>query len=286
MTAALRVRAEAPSLGRGAYQRLVAELRDVSGIQLNDAKIDMIRGRLTRRMNELGLHDIEEYAAFVLAPENRGAEFPYVLDMVTTNTTSFFREAHHFDTLRQELVPTLIANRRAHPRLKVWSAAASRGAEAYSIMMVLEELKEERRDFDYCVLGTDISHRVLEEARDAIYANNVLQPAVSRGYGRFLNQGRGQYAGNSRIAAVLRQKVNFFHLNLMEDFDHLDSDIDLIFLRNVLIYFDAATQTDLIRRLGAQLRPGGYLIIGSSEAMSRDLDEFEQIAPSTFIKRE
>jgi len=260
-------------------------IRSITGISLPPSKVQMIDQRLRRRVVAFDLPDTETFLQKLLGGELPGDELRNVIDLITTNTTSFFREADHFDFLAQEVVPTVVAETRAgrRPRLKVWSAAASEGAEAYTAAMVLEERKRAGVAFDYAILGTDISQRMLERATAAIYGNDQLTtvPAdLQRRY--FLSSAHPSMSGKSRIVPELRQRVKFRHLNLMDDSYPVDRDVDLIFLRNVLIYFEPADKERVVQRLATHLRPGGWLLVGHAESMVVRHDGLQQVKPTIF----
>lgn len=259
-------------------------IRSITGISLPPSKVQMIDQRLRRRVVAFGLPDTEAYLEKLLGGELPGDELRNVIDLITTNTTSFFREADHFDFLAQEVVPAVIAEsgtRRA--RLKVWSAASSEGAEAYTAAMVLEERRRAGMPFDYAILGTDISQRMLERATAAVYSDDQLTTVprdLQRRY--FLSSAHPSMAGKSRVVPELRQRVRFRHLNLMDATYPVDRDVDLIFLRNVLIYFEPADKERVVQRLAGHLRPGGWLLVGHAESMVVRHDALQQVKPTIF----
>lgn len=262
-------------------------IRSITGISLPPSKVQMIDQRLRRRVVAFGLPDTEAYLEKLLGGDLPGDELRTVIDLITTNTTSFFREADHFDFLSREVAPLIAARSRPgqKARLKLWSAASSEGAEAYTAAMVLEEKRRSGLAFDYAILGTDISQRMLERAVAAIYANDQLTtvPAeLQRRY--FLSSADPSVTGKSRVVPELRQKVRFRHLNLMDASYPMDKDVDLIFLRNVLIYFDPADKERVVHRLAAHLRPGGWLLVGHAESMVVRHDALQQVKPTIFRK--
>ena len=186
---------------------------------------------------------------------------------MTTNKTDFFREPAHFDFLCRTAVPQLIRipGRR---RLKLWSAACSIGAEAYTIAMVLQDLRRTAPGFDFSILGTDVSNDVLAKARLGIYPEAMLEPVPAALRQRYVMASRDPGRGEGRMVPELRQTAQFHRLNLMDPSYPFDRDVDVVFCRNVLIYFDKPTQKAVIERLAAHLRPGGYLILGHSESMA------------------
>jgi chemotaxis protein methyltransferase CheR len=219
------------------------------GIKLPPAKQTMVEGRLRKRVRALDLADVNDYAKHFFERGHLEEELPHLIDCVTTNKTDFFREPSHFEFLRNVAVPALLklhATRAAN--LKIWSSACSTGAEAYTIAMVLQEMSEQRRDFRFSILGTDISTDVLREAKSAIYPTAFIE-----------------------------------RLNLMDPHYPVDQDVDVIFCRNVLIYFDKPTQQAVVERLASHLRPGGYLLLGHSESMAGSgVAGINQVVPTVF----
>ena len=262
-------------------------IRSITGISLPPSKVQMIDQRLRRRVVAFGLPDTEAYLERLLGGDLPGDELRTVIDLITTNTTSFFREADHFDFLVDHIAAEIAA--RSTPartaRLKLWSAASSEGAEAFTAAMVLEEGRRKGMVFDYAILGTDISQRMLDRAEAAIYGNDQLStvpPDLLRRY--FLSSRDPSVAGKSRVVPELRRRVRFRHLNLMDDSYPVDRDVDVIFLRNVLIYFDPADKERVVDRLARHLKPGGYLLVGHAESMVVRNDNLRQMKPTIFRK--
>ena len=269
------------------YTRIATLIGDEVGIKLPPAKRLMVEGRLRKRVRSLGLDSFAAYCAYLFKHDGLAAERPFLIDAVTTNKTDFFREAEHFECLEQRLVPDLLALRKGErqPLLKVWSAASSTGAEAYTLAMVLADLAAQRKDFRFSILGTDISTTVLAQGQRAIYPAEMISPVPQAKQSRYLMFARNP-AGRSevRIVPELRRLVRFARLNLMDQTYPFDTDVDVILLRNVLIYFEKADQEKVIRRLTEHLRPGGYLLLGHSESMIGTGITMRQIAPATFQK--
>ncbi|WP_203069889.1 CheR family methyltransferase [Falsiroseomonas ponticola] len=239
--------------------------RDI-GIKLPAVKRTMVEGRLRKRARSLGIMDVDEYCGALFDDGLLETEYQHVIDMVTTNKTDFFREAEHFDFLARVAVPKLMERPRAGRPLKMWSAAASTGAEAYTIAMVLAELALEGRIASgFRILGTDISSQVLEVARRGIYPEEAMAPVPPALRRRYVMRHRDPARAECRIVPELRAATAFQLLNLMETSYAVDGDIDVIFCRNVLIYFERPTQEAVLARLAAHLRPGGFLIVGHSE---------------------
>ncbi len=252
------------------HYRSVAEivLRSV-GIQLPASKRTMVEGRLRKRVRTLGLANLSAYGAHLFERGGLDSELVHLIDCVTTNKTDFFREPSHFTFLRDVAVPSLVRARGRTPTdLKVWSAASSTGAEAYTIAMVLQDMVDSGHPVRFAILGTDVSTEVVATARAGIYPADFVAPVPAPMRQRYVLVAKDGTAQTVRIAAQLRRKVQFEHMNLMDPQYPIDRDIDVIFCRNVLIYFDNPTQNAVISRLVSHLRPGGYLMLGHSESMA------------------
>jgi chemotaxis protein methyltransferase CheR len=254
------------------------------GIKLPPAKQTMVEGRLRKRVRALDLADVNDYARHIFDRGHLEEELPHLIDCVTTNKTDFFREPSHFEFLCKVAVPALLklhATRVAN--LKIWSSASSTGAEAYTIAMVLQEMSEQRGDFRFSILGTDISTDVLREAKAAIYPTAFIEPVPAAMRQRYVLVAKQAGRGVARIAPELRALTRFERLNLMDPHYPVDQDVDVIFCRNVLIYFDKPTQQAVVERLASHLRPGGYLLLGHSESMAGSgVAGINQIVPTVF----
>ncbi len=268
--------------------RFRALMRELTGISLVATKVSLIEQRLRRRVQAHGLPDTETYLRRLLDGSLGEAEVRSVVDLITTNTTSFFREPDHFTFLRDQILPALLADAgRGRPRVKVWSAASSEGAEAFSAAMVLAEAERDGAAFDWAVLGTDISTAVLEKARSATYDAAQMQTVPRPLFRRyFMTSDDPELRDVVRVVPELRRRVRFHALNLM-DFDYaVARDVSVIFLRNVLIYFDPSDKKKVVRRLRDHLAPGGFLIVGHAESMVVDCPGLVQIRPTIFRRVE
>lgn len=262
-------------------------IRSLTGISLPQSKVVMIEQRLRKRVLAFGLADTETYLGQLLEGQGMEEELRIVIDLITTNTTSFFRESDHFDFLVNEALPNRLAQAKGgqRPRFKLWSAAASEGAEAYTSAMVLAEARRRGATFDFAVLATDISQRMLERGAEAVYGADQLStvpPDLVKRY--FLSSRHPSVAGKVRVVPELRRHVRFRHLNLMDESYPVDRDVDLIFLRNVLIYFDGPDQERVVARLASHVATGGYLVVGHAESMVVRMDGLRQVRPTIFQK--
>jgi len=256
-----------------------------TGIKMSAAKRMYIEGQLSKRAATLGLRSVEDYSKMLFERGGLASELDIIINLATTNKTDFFREQAHFELFEKTLIPTLLKARPsgAVPRLKVWSAAASNGAEAFTIAMVLDVAAARGPRFEFAVLGTDVSSEMVDEARGAIYPASMIAPVPDGLKSRYFMHSRdtGSQA-KVRVVPELRRHVRFNPINLVAEKLDVDRDIDVIFLRNVLIYFDIATQKAVVRRLASHLRPSGYLILGHTEAAIGNGMGFEQVGTGVF----
>ncbi len=256
------------------FQRFIY---DAAGIFMANGKQALVSGRLAKR---LAHYQLDSYSDYLRLLESRAqpAELQVAVDLLTTNETYFFREPKHFTLLRDLALDA--RNDGRGKTLRVWSAASSSGEEPYSIAMVLADVLG---DAPWEVLGTDISTRVLERARTGHYPMERASQMPDAYLKRFCLKGQGSEAGTMLIERALRQRVQFQHLNLNQPLPKLGS-FDVIFLRNVMIYFNLETKRQVVARLLAQLRPGGYFLIGHSETLNDINDTLIPVAPSIYRK--
>ena len=251
-------------------------------IKMPPNKRTMLEGRLRRRMRIFGHANLNDYCRFLFEDGGLETETVHLIDVVTTNKTEFFREPSHFDFLEATGLPALAQGRRKP--IRIWSAAASIGAEAYTLAMVLDDFLAYRSCFDYTILATDICTDVLEKGVAGRYPEAMIEPVSMARRRQYLMQSKERSAGEVRIRPQLRSKVAFGRLNLMDETYPVDRDIDIIFCRNILIYFDKPTQAKVLSRLCDHLVPGGYLFLGHSESIvGLDLP-IRQVANTVFQK--
>jgi chemotaxis protein methyltransferase CheR len=248
------------------FNRLTELIHSYSGIKMREAKRLMIAVRLRSRLRALEVADMDSYCDYLFDDGGIETELVHLINAVSTNKTDFFREPAHFDFLRGTILPKLAAAGRRE--VKLWSAAASIGAEAYTNAIVLEDFRTRHNGPDYSILATDISTDVLAVAVLGQYAEAMVQPVPVELRNRYLLRSRDPALGLVRIIPALRAKIAWARMNLMDDRYAAGRDMDVIFLRNVLIYFEKAEQTAVLSRLCDHLRPGGYLILGHSESIS------------------
>lgn len=256
------------------FEGLRALLYREAGITLSEQKKPMVCGRLGKRLTKLGLNSYGAYLRRIESGQDP-AELQTAIDLLTTNETYFFREPKHFEWLRNRMKAA-----PAGRAFRVWSAACSSGEEPYTIAMVAAEALGER---PWEVYASDISTRVLETARTGLYplerAEHIPKPLLSR----YCLRGNGKYEGSFLIAKAIRQRVQFRHMNLQRPLPELPA-FDVIFLRNVMIYFDAETKAALVERLAERLLPDGRLVIGHSESLNGLTAAVEQEMPTVYAR--
>jgi len=265
------------------FSRLVYEQ---CGIRLPAHKQSMLETRLRKRLRALGLGSFEEYADLIFSGSGAEGELIRLIDVVTTNKTDFFREPAHFDFLTGTALPTLVEQFGAgvDRPLKIWSAGCSTGKEPYTLAMVLSEFRQAHTDIRFEILGTDISTDVLDKAVRGIYAEEKAAPIPPALRRKYLLKARDPAAQQVRIVPELRGLVSFRRLNFMDEEYALRDSFDIIFCRNVLIYFDRPTQERLLSRLAGYLESGRFLFLGHSETLLGLSLPLRQMAPSVYRK--
>lgn len=269
------------------FARLGSLIQQHCGIRMPEAKLTMMEGRLRRRVRALKLPTIEDYCRYLFDDDQLANELPALIDVITTNKTDFFREPAHFDHLMTQGLKHLgnLPHRPGRDRpLKIWSAACSVGAEPYTLAMVMRERARSDLHFRFQIYATDICTDVLTKARDAIYPEEMIAPVPPDLARRYFRRSRDRARPTVRLVPEIRQSVRFGHLNLMDDRYPMDEDMDVIFCRNILIYFDKNTQRSVADKLCRHLRPGGYLFVGHSETLVGMGLPLCQVATSTFIR--
>jgi len=256
-----------PSLSGKDFSRLSRFIYDTCGIKMPDVKKTMLEARLAKRLRSLGMHSFTDYCDYLFSAAGQERELVQMLDMVTTNKTDFFREPDHFDYLTQKVLPGWV---QRHPgqTLAIWSAGCSSGEEPYTLAMVLAEFALHNPGFDFQILATDISTRVLEKAKNAIYQEALVEPVPMPFKKKYLLRSKDRASGLVRIVPELRDKVRFRRLNFMDDDFGMREQLDIIFCRNVIIYFDRPTQERLLQRFHRQMKPGALIFMGHSETLS------------------
>lgn len=253
-----------------------------TGIALSEAKRDMVYSRLSRRLRKLGLQDFKAYCQ-LLEGNDAETELGHFTNAVTTNLTSFFRESHHFTYLARQLLPELYRLKASDRRLRIWSAGCSTGEEPYSIAMTLLENLPPNSGWDIRILATDLDTNVLASAERGIYTEERLQNLPQGQRRRWFQRGRGDNMGLLLAKPALRDMITFRQLNLMGDWP-MKGPFDIIFCRNVVIYFDKPTQSVLMERYAELMANNGHLFLGHSETLYRVTERFKLIGQTIYGK--
>ncbi len=259
---------------------------DKCGVFLPHTKKIMLAWLLNMRLRHIGISSLREYYNYVSSPKGLLEELEYMIDVVTTHKTDFFREPHQFDFLKNKALPTLVKSRQITEisKLNIWSAGCSSGEEAYTLCMVLSEFFK-KRNGAFAVLATDISKPVLSTAKRGIYSNKDIEPIPYNFQRKYLMQGDNSRTGSYRIVPELRPYITFQCLNLNKGRDFgIKKPMDVIFCRNVIMYFDRPTQEKLFDKFYSQLRPGGYLFLGHSETIYSKNGKFHPVVHSIYRK--
>ncbi len=270
------------TLAPGLFRKFQQLIYQEAGIWLATHKHALLTGRLARRLRLLGLNNMQEYYQLVTQPDQQH-ERAVMIDCITTNETHFFREPRHFDFLEREVFPkwqqAAAAGERL-PRLRVWSAGCSSGEEPYSLAMLLLKHFPEAKGWELEVLGTDISTRVLEKARTAMYPLDKSKDIPAEYLRAYMLKGKGDHKGVMKVSPELHRVVRFARVNLHADSYPILGSFDLIFCRNVLIYFDQESKMKVLSGILRHLSPSGLLFVGHSEHLGGIAPNLKTVAPT------
>ncbi|WP_273046977.1 MULTISPECIES: protein-glutamate O-methyltransferase CheR [unclassified Pseudoalteromonas] len=259
------------------FKEIASLVYDACGIVLGDHKREMVYSRLARRIRERKLNNFEAYLEYLKS--NKDQEFDAFINAITTNLTSFFREIHHFEFIRTQLIPDLLKANKQSKRVRIWSAGCSTGEEPYSLAMTIYNAFPST--WDVKILATDLDSNVLEKAQKGIYtaANvNGLEPAQLKRW--FLTSKDGE---SYKVKDKLQESISFKRLNLLQDWP-MKGSFDLILCRNVVIYFDKETKDQLFQRYANILNSQGHLFLGHSESMGKEHSQFKNLGKTMYRK--
>lgn len=263
------------------FQRIRAFITKQTGIVINESKVDMVYGRLSRHVRQK--HG-GSFDAFCEAFESNTDNHQEILiNAITTNLTAFFREKHHFSYLQQQVFPYLLKANKVNQKIRIWSAGCSTGEEPYSIAMTIMQAIPDWRNWDIRILATDLDSNVVETGRAGVYSQERLSGVNESMVRRFFFKGKGDQAGLVSVRPELKELVTFKRLNLLHEWP-MRGSFDLIFCRNVVIYFDKETQRKLFQRYADILAPQGHLFIGHSESLHNISDAFENLGQTIYRK--
>ncbi|MBK1877477.1 CheR family methyltransferase [Pelagicoccus mobilis] len=278
------IQQESLNLTKGSFDSFSQYITRELGIKMPRSKISMLQGRLRKRVRALGLTSIEDYQKLLFKSSSNKEELVNFIDAVTTNKTDFFRERSHFDTLIESTLPQLERSARKPSLFNLWCAGCSTGEEAYTLAMVLSEYERLHDGFDFSIFATDISQRVLTKAQTAIYTEERIQDIPTELRKRYLLRSRDPQKRIYRIVPNLRSRISFDRLNFMNENYSVSRRFEVIFFRNVMIYFDKNTQEKVVNRLAKRLKPGGFLFVGHSESLAGLDIPFESVGSSIYRK--
>jgi chemotaxis protein methyltransferase CheR len=271
-------------ISAGDYKRLCALVYEQAGIQLGTQRRTMLEVRIKRRLKELDLHSYGDYCDYLFGKCGQRDEIVHLIDVVTTNKTDFFREPRHFEFLVNKAIPELTPGAGNGRPFVVWSAGCSTGEEPYTLAMVMSECAATHPSFHFKILASDISTTVLRRAEMGVYSREMVEPVPTAMKHKYLMRSREPGVDRVRIVPELRRQIEFRRVNFMEEDFGVEETFDVILCRNVIIYFDRATQASVLRKLCEHLRPGGYLLVGHAEALHDMALPLLPVAPATYRK--
>jgi len=275
---------ERATLNNREFSKLSQFIETELGIRMPEIKRVMLESRLHKRLRALSLETFEEYCDFLFSEKGMRIEFPFMIDVVTTNKTDFFREPDHFVYLENNIVRPRLAENDNTGQFDIWSAASSTGEEIYTIAMVMEGIKEEFGRLNYSIEGSDISQEVLAKARKGIYHISRVENIPLEMKRKYFLKSKNKENELVKVKPHLQANVHFFQQNLMNDNYDIKKQFDIIFCRNVLIYFSQEKQMKILRNLHKHLKHDGFLFLGHSETITGLNLPYISIAPTIYKK--
>ena len=261
------------------FEQIRELVKHHTGIVLSDGKQDMVYGRLTRRLRALDLSEFDSYLTLIKREDEQ--ELTHLVNAITTNLTSFFREERHFEYLKNTVFPSLVEKNAATQKIRIWSAGCSTGEEPYSIAMVVREFFEDYDGWDVKVVATDLDSNVIEKGKAGVYDIGRVDGLSLEYKKRWMKRGKGDQSNLVKMKSELQNLITFKQLNLLHGWP-IKGPIDIIFCRNVVIYFDKETQRNLFDRYADVLSSDGHIFIGHSENMFNVCDRFESLGNTIY----
>ncbi|MCK4466834.1 MAG: protein-glutamate O-methyltransferase CheR [Desulfobacterales bacterium] len=273
-----------PVLKDSEFNKFSRYVYDTCGINLHGGKKELLKARLGKILRQKGFRSFRQYYDHVVN-DKTGHELILLLDSISTNLTYFFRESEHFDFLRNKALPEIMKRENASKNncLKLWSAGCSSGEEPYSIAMTISEALNNRGKWQIKIMATDLSTSVLSRASAGIYEKKKIEKIPYELRKRYFQKGDNRWNGYFRVKKEVKKKISFQRLNFMEEF-HFGEPFDVIFCRNVMIYFDNPTKEVLVGKFFHNLADGGYFLIGHAESLTGIKHSFKYIQPSVYKK--
>ncbi|MEW6258586.1 MAG: protein-glutamate O-methyltransferase CheR [Thermodesulfobacteriota bacterium] len=268
------------------FERLSRCIHQICGIHLTPNKKTLLESRLQKRMRALSFESLQEYCAHLFSEDGMRKEIRHLIESVTTHKTDFFREPHHFEYLVRKAIPEMIASKAIGPGrpCRAWSAACSTGEEPYTLAMVLQDVGEIQPNFTFTILATDISTHVLATASAAVYDLAAVAPVPFPMRKKYLLKSRDPSQKLVKIVPEIRNLIRFERYNLIDRKPPTSEPMHIIFCRNVLIYFDTATQEQIVQKFWDMLHPNGYLFLGHAESIHNRNIPFRYAAPTIYRK--
>jgi len=252
-----------------------------TGIVLSDAKRQMVYGRLSRRLRQLKLTKFSDYCELLVSGHE--GELIEFTNAITTNLTAFFRENHHFEHLKEKVIPEIVRKNAGSKRIRVWSAGCSSGEEPYSIAMCLREAIPNSSSWDIKILATDLDSNMVQRGSDGVYTSERVEGLSASRMKRWVQRGKGDNSDKVKMSQELRDLITFKKLNLMDEWP-MKGPFDFMFCRNVVIYFNKDTQRELFDRYADLLVPEARLFIGHSESLNKVTERFELLGQTIYKK--
>ncbi len=277
---------KAETLSKEEFQKLSRFIYQLSGIKMPESKKILVEARLRKRLKDLNIQSFKKYCEFLFSKEGSRNEITQMVDVITTNKTDFYREPKQFEFLKQTALKEISTVNGAgiiRP-VNIWSAGCSTGEEPYTLAIELQEYANYLLGFKFNLLATDISTRVLEAAYRGVYEENKISEIPPQIIKKYFLRSKDRSKKLVRVTPLIRNSVRFKWLNFMQEDYGLEQKFDIIFCRNVIIYFDKETQENLIRRLLDYIVPGGYLFLGHSESIIKSNFPVTQVIASTYRK--
>lgn len=275
---------ERPVLEPREFKKLSNFIERELGIRMPEIKRIMLESRLHKRLRVLKLNDFSEYCDYLFSDMGMRQEFPFMIDVVTTNKTDFFREPDHFVYLENSLVRPYLSRSHGSGTFDIWSSASSTGEEIYTLAMVMEGIREDFGALNYTILGSDISQEVLAKARKGVYHNSRIETIPMNLKKKYFLKSKNKSEELVKVKPIIQRNVSFVQQNLMHDKYSIKKTFDIIFCRNVLIYFSQEKQKKILLNLHSHLKPDGYLFLGHSETITGLNLPFLSVAPTIYRK--
>lgn len=264
-------------IGELEYEYIRKLVYERSRINLGTEKKDLVTTRVSKRLRALRLPGFEQYCQYLSSPEGKD-EITLLVDAISTNHTFFFREKQHFEFMEEDIFPKWLKESSTSDQFRIWSAACSSGEEMYSAAITLAESKVQKWE----ITASDISTRILEKAQNGVFSYDRVKTIPHPILKKHFQEGQGKWEGFFRVKGLLREQCRYHHLNLLQETYPFRGGFDLVFCRNVMIYFDTETQQELCDKLYDHTKPGGYLFIGHSESLMGVKHKFKLVGPAVY----